>query len=457
MILSNPKSAIMALLLSVATRPGITAAERKLNLRNGSSRSRALSPDQEADEPVLGSSNQENPQAIVGGELVTQGDYPYFGSILEFEGGWVTFCGGALIAPDIVLTAAHCTDDIDLDLTKVYFNSTTFNSGLERTFSQCTRHPEYGVAVSLDYDYALCKLDQPVTTIQPIEIDNGETDLNENTEFLIMGHGKIEFGGAMSWDLLDTTVQYIDNTDCGVLYDTEITDAMICAGIPDVGGQDSCQGDSGGPMVLRKFNFDGTHKDVHVGVVSWGTGCAEAEHPGVYARTGHAYNWIVDTMCRKLGSESENCESSSVSPTPAPTSESTSLVPTFAPSDMCLSSSPARSGRFNYVGNNNANGKEKNKSCRWLGKQDQEKKDKICCYQIATLNLDGTDLCPEFDANGNILLVKDRCGNKCNIDCSPPSNAPSSSPTLAWTESPSNIAGESLGPLPDESLVPIPV
>jgi len=284
MILSNPKSAIMALLLSVATRPGITAAERKLNLRNGSSRSRALSPDQEADEPVLGSSNQENPQAIVGGELVTQGDYPYFGSILEFEGGWVTFCGGALIAPDIVLTAAHCTDDIDLDLTKVYFNSTTFNSGLERTFSQCTRHPEYGVAVSLDYDYALCKLDQPVTTIQPIEIDNGETDLNENTEFLIMGHGKIEFGGAMSWDLLDTTVQYIDNTDCGVLYDTEITDAMICAGIPDVGGQDSCQGDSGGPMVLRKFNFDGTHKDVHVGVVSWGTGCAEAEHPGVYAR-----------------------------------------------------------------------------------------------------------------------------------------------------------------------------
>ena len=47
----------------------------------------------------------------------------------------------------------------------------------------------------------------------------------------------------------------ISNADCDASsdgsnsYNGQITDSMICAGIPDVGGMDACQGDSGGPIV----------------------------------------------------------------------------------------------------------------------------------------------------------------------------------------------------------------
>jgi trypsin len=57
-----------------------------------------------------------------------------------------------------------------------------------------------------------------------------------------------------------------------------VTTNMVCAGVA-TGGKDSCQGDSGGPIV------DATTGTL-VGAVSWGTGCALAGFPGVYARVG---------------------------------------------------------------------------------------------------------------------------------------------------------------------------
>jgi len=49
---------------------------------------------------------------------------------------------------------------------------------------------------------------------------------------------------------------------------------MVCAGMPE-GGKDSCSGDSGGALVIKKSGKQ-------VGIVSWGIGCAEKDHPGVY-------------------------------------------------------------------------------------------------------------------------------------------------------------------------------
>merc|ERR1712156_1077435 len=74
-------------------------------------------------------------------------------------------------------------------------------------------------------------------------------------------------------------------------YGGSITDAMICAGYPGVGGKDACQGDSGGPFVC---NDNG--KAIIAGVVSWGNGCALPNFPGVYARTTHVLDWIKSNM-----------------------------------------------------------------------------------------------------------------------------------------------------------------
>lgn len=63
---------------------------------------------------------------------------------------------------------------------------------------------------------------------------------------------------------------------------------MICAGYKD-GGRDSCLGDSGGPLIM----IDGNEKQPRlVGVVSFGKGCADPKHPGVYGRVTAVRKWI---------------------------------------------------------------------------------------------------------------------------------------------------------------------
>ena len=86
-------------------------------------------------------------------------------------------------------------------------------------------------------------------------------------------------------------VPSITNSECNAAYGSGITDSMICAGYPGVGGKDACQGDSGGPYVCA----NGT-KSVITGIVSWGYGCAEAEYPGVYARVTATLDWIKSEM-----------------------------------------------------------------------------------------------------------------------------------------------------------------
>lgn len=87
------------------------------------------------------------------------------------------------------------------------------------------------------------------------------------------------------------------------MYGASITDQMLCAGYTE-GGKDSCQGDSGGPIVKRVPQSNGKYIDYHVGVVSFGDGCARPNRPGVYARTSAAKSFIEDTLCRWGSTES---------------------------------------------------------------------------------------------------------------------------------------------------------
>merc|ERR1712079_711472 len=144
----------------------------------------------------------------------------------------------------------------------------------------------------------ILKLDSPLTLnddVQPACLPSSASYLgvSETEErCFTSGWGTLSSGGSSTNDLQYVRVPAITNDQCNSDYGAgSITDAMICAGYPGVGGKDACQGDSGGPFVCN----DGG-KAVIAGVVSWGNGCALKNYPGVYARTTIILDWIISQM-----------------------------------------------------------------------------------------------------------------------------------------------------------------
>ncbi|NXR45501.1 ACRO protein, partial [Hippolais icterina] len=63
----------------------------------------------------------------------------------------------------------------------------------------------------------------------------------------------------------------------------------LCAGYPQ-GSIDTCQGDSGSPLTCKD---NGADYYWLVGMYSWGRGCDNPRHPGIYTSVQHFYNWIL--------------------------------------------------------------------------------------------------------------------------------------------------------------------
>jgi hypothetical protein len=168
--------------------------------------------------------------------------------------------------------------------------------------------PLYNTGGKWNYDFALCKLDKPVEMIGEVSLEINEDDSSPSAgDYLqVMGFGRLASDGDVPLFLQDVTVPYVSNNECNRAdsYDGKVTEMMLCAGEL---GKDACQQDSGGPIVKRAYRDDGSIVDTHVGVVSWGIGCAEANHPGVYSRTSKRANWIKKTACKELKSIAPFC------------------------------------------------------------------------------------------------------------------------------------------------------
>merc|ERR1712176_210585 len=249
----------------------------------------------------------------------TKGRYSYAVALAD-RGGH--FCGGTMIASDVVLSAAHCVGGGSYNVVVGRHDLDNWWEGESIAKSYEIRHPEYSSS-STNNDFALIFLSRSTKEdVEYIKLNSESSYPSSGDSVHVMGYGDTnpsESITATSDKLRDVEVKVMSNEKCSQSrgyvgwsyqsYQGQITSQMLCAKDDN---EDSCQGDSGGPLVVRGSDEDGG-EDVQVGVVSWGIGCASSSFPGVYARVSLAYSWIKQEVCNRSSNppESFNCSGES--------------------------------------------------------------------------------------------------------------------------------------------------
>ncbi|MCX4596719.1 serine protease [Streptomyces sp. NBC_01549] len=215
------------------------------------------------------------PQPIVGGTTTTTTAYPFMMQITDASQS--QFCGGTLVAANKVVTAAHCmvgetTSSVRVVGGRTYLNGT---NGTVSKVSKIWINPDYTDATNGD-DVAVLTLSTSMSYTPASYVASTDTGVYATgATARIIGWGTTSENGSSSNQLRTATVPIVSNTSCAGSYGSEfVANDMVCAGYTS-GGVDTCQGDSGGPLLIG---------GVLAGITSWGEGCAEAGHPGVYTR-----------------------------------------------------------------------------------------------------------------------------------------------------------------------------
>lgn len=201
---------------------------------------------------------------IVGGEPAPVDSYQWMAKVLIKTAKGTYGCGGSFISSDIVLTAQHCVKN-NIDSISIKYGHHTWRQGKDVAVSNFAA----GEGIKKG-DWAVLKLATPVTDVPTLSLAKG-TSYNSSPQFRAAGWGALRQQGPTAPSLMHVTLPSITDEKCGT------GPEEICAGDLANGGIDTCQGDSGGPLVATTGG-----KEVQVGIVSWGVGCAQAGNPGHY-------------------------------------------------------------------------------------------------------------------------------------------------------------------------------
>lgn len=237
-----------------------------------------------------------NPMRIVGGtEVQPAHKYPWQIG-LKNRGGTSYWCGGAVINDRYILTAAHCffdsngnqepAEDLVVGVGDHLMSSTSDDVAATKTIgvAEVILHPSYD-SDDFDNDVALVKLSEVLAfsaEVRPVCLPEDDSKTYAGAAGIASGWGTLSSGGNQPNQLMEVTLPILEPSCWG----QTVTDRMLCAGYAE-GGKDTCQGDSGGPLCVVEGD-----RYYEVGVTSHGSGCADANSPGVYSRVSKFLSWI---------------------------------------------------------------------------------------------------------------------------------------------------------------------
>ncbi|EFX87193.1 hypothetical protein DAPPUDRAFT_312667 [Daphnia pulex] len=239
---------------------------------------------------------------MVASDITEPHQYPFMVSLFR---RYELSCGGSLISPNKILTAAHCVTDTYANLLPAskyqiklgvhFLNKTTNDAQQSRNVNQIKIHEEYGFDDDGNphNDIAILTLSSPVEytdTISPVCLVPSCLNDESGQAVIAMGWGHTTAGGSNSDYLRFAQLSTVSDAKCrkshGRFFNGE---HMFCAFKE---GQDTCQYDSGGPLVIEnKSQDDKSCRFMQVGIVSFGDGCAKGV-PGVYTRVKKYLPWI---------------------------------------------------------------------------------------------------------------------------------------------------------------------
>lgn len=241
---------------------------------------------------------------IVGGTTAPD-IIPWVATILSYHEGRIDadgapiqeICGGVLVSPTFIITAAHCLKEVVGDLI-IITNSKTRDSSTSSTVIKWKAikylsHLQFNRETHMN-DIALIYVkiveNKAGGIVKPIVFSSISTN---TVKFFAYGFGTMTNGNMADnlqvVDLYDVPVSickqnYEGNTNA-------ITPSQLCASAPE-GGKDTCGGDSGGSLVSMTPNGP-----VLEGITSWGpSSCGEKGKPGVYTRISLYADWIIENM-----------------------------------------------------------------------------------------------------------------------------------------------------------------
>ena len=239
-------------------------------------------------------------------------------------------CSGALIAPDMVLSAGHVLPPPDaVSVMKLYVgayetDTTGLNDGAEGfDIQQAWLHPNY---TTIHNDFSLFLLNG-TSSVEPVRITPNNSIPEADSDMTMLGTGTFNLTtGQRSAVLQSAVTQTLSNEDCRLAHDPNrgisyggdfIGPTNLCT----FSDRDGCVFDSGGPIIYK----DPDVGDILVGLISYGVDCADIIYPAVNARVSAVYDWIADTVCQhsKDPPKDFNCTGRGV----IPTNESEQIAP----------------------------------------------------------------------------------------------------------------------------------